>query len=94
MFYIHPSMVYQSLYSFRCLGATSLRLMVVLVRKNTKTHTKDYFSVSQQNTKRRKMVWFLIPNVFNFFNVKVNIIKFVHICVEPGETAEKSLPSV
>lgn len=40
------------------------------------------------------MVWFLIPNVFNFFNVKVNIIKFVHICVEPGEAAEKSLPSV
>lgn len=88
VFYLHSSMVHWSLYFFRYLGSHIIKANGGFIQKK-KIHTKSNFSGFRQNTKGRKMIWFLIPNA-SIFKCKVTIIN-VCICIEPGENANFKL---
>lgn len=49
---------------FRYRGSHIIKANGGFIQKK-KIHTKSYFSGFRQNTKGRKMVWLLLPNVFN-----------------------------
>lgn len=83
MFYIHPSMVYWSLYIL--LGTGNDIIKANGGKKNKKIHTKDYFFSFSAKHKKKKNGLVFNSKCFQFFNVRST---FVPICIEPGENAE------